>query len=143
MNVISRIFLLLGMGLFLCSTALSQDSQPKAVVVDECDTRGNNCEETFARLDSFYTELSNNPSDQGYIVIYQVPESRSAGPRRERQLVNHIRMRRFDRSRVVLVSGTVRKDAKVHFWRVPAGAENPEIMNSDADYEQPEPPEGP
>lgn len=100
--------------------------EPEAVLFDEFGTAGSNCEEGFARMDSFLTELMNNPNDQGYVVIYDDVKDLRAGRRRRQQLTNHLIMRRLDRSRIAFVSGGMRKEAVVQFWSVPPGANPPE-----------------
>jgi hypothetical protein len=96
-------------------------------LVDEFRTAGNNCEEGFARLDSFFVELGNNPIDDGLIVIYGDARDARAARRREQQLINHFTFRKFDRSRVRVIRGAALKDGTTQFWLIPPGADAPVI----------------
>jgi len=89
-----------------CSIAIAP--LPVARMYDEFRTAGSNCEEGFARLDSFFNELANNPIDEGSIVIYADALDKKAAPRREKQLLNHFTFRKFDRSRVKVIRGAAR-----------------------------------
>ena len=76
------------------------------------------------RLDAFFTELSNNPNNQGYIINYGTDREIA---RRERLITNHIAFRNFDRSRITLVNGGASPDGepRTKLYRIPPGAENP------------------
>ncbi len=100
---------------------------PQARMIDEFRTAGNNCEEGFARLDAFFTELGNNPMDAGLIVINGDARDARAALRREQQLLNHFTFRKFDRSRVRIIRGAPRQAGTTQFWSVPPGADQPEI----------------
>ena len=110
---------------------------PEAELFDEFSTVAVQCEEGNARLDSFFAALSNNPSDQGVIVIYGSPKSSRAAWRREQLIRNFIRIRRFDPMRITFVRGASRDDAVTQFWRVPPGAPVPEVPPADAETPQP------
>jgi hypothetical protein len=82
---------------------------PRARMIDEFRTAGNNCEEGFARLDAFFTEITNNPVDEALIVLYgDLADAKAAG-RREKQLRNHFTFRKFDRARVKVLFGAPRQ----------------------------------
>jgi hypothetical protein len=100
---------------------------PQPYLVDELRTGGTNCEEGFARLDSFFNELSNDPASSGVIVVYGDTADRKAASRRERQLRNHVQLRRFDRSRITFIRGDGRENGTTQFWLVRPGAERPEV----------------
>jgi hypothetical protein len=102
-------------------------STPSVRLVDEFSTAGTNCEDVFARLDSFYNELNNNPSSMGAIIVYSEAPSYSSGGRRQKQIRNHIKMRNFDLSRITFINGSLMKDAKTEFWFVPPGASLPSV----------------
>lgn len=74
------------------------------------------------RLDNYFTELQNNPSDQGYIINYGPARQVTA---RERLIRNHINLRRFDASRIVIVNGGEEPEIRTRLFRVPQGATAP------------------
>ncbi len=94
---------------------------PEAVQVDEFGALAN--DDVRARLDAFFVELQNNPTNQGYIINYGTNAQITA---RERLIQNHIAFRRFDRSRITLVrGGDVGVGINTKLYRIPPGAENP------------------
>ncbi len=95
---------------------------PEAILVDEFGRLSN--DEIRAKLDIFFAELSNNPGDMGYIINYGTSREIAA---RERLITNHITFRRFDRSRITMVSGGTSPTGEVNtrLYRVPQGADNP------------------
>ena len=100
---------------------------PMARMTDEFRTRGNNCEEGFARLDALLVELSNDPGARALIVLYGDTRDARAATRREIQLRNHLRFRKFDHDRITFVRGVAKEDGATQFWLVPPGAEDPPI----------------
>ena len=104
---------------------------PKPVLFDEFATTVP-CEDGNARLDAFFTELNNNPSDQGYIVIYAAPDRAGAAGNRQQLARNFMRFRSFDPSRITIVRGPYRKNAITQFWRVPPGSAAPDLLPADA-----------
>lgn len=95
--------------------------KPEAVLVDEFGKMPN--DDIRGRLDAFFSELSNNPNNQGYIINYGTDREITA---RERLITNHIAFRNFDRSRITLVrGGDTGEGAKTKLYRIPPGADNP------------------
>jgi hypothetical protein len=95
--------------------------KPEAVLVDEFGKLPN--DDIRGRLDAFFTELSNNPNNQGYIINYGTDKEITA---RERLITNHIGFRNFDRSRITLVrGGDTGEGPKTKLYRIPPGADNP------------------
>ena len=96
--------------------------KPEAVLVDEFGKLPN--DDIRGRLDTFFTELSNNPNNQGYIINYGSDKEIAA---RERLITNHIAFRNFDRSRITLVKGGASADGepRTKLYRIPPGADNP------------------
>jgi hypothetical protein len=92
------------------------------VLVDEFGNLPN--DDIRGRLDNFFTELSNNPTNQGYIINYGTDRQIAA---RERLITNHIAVRNFDRGRITLVRGGESPDGepRTKLYRIPPGAENP------------------
>lgn len=109
---------------------------PQARMVDEFRTGGTSCEEGFARLDSFFAELNNNPFDSGLIVIFGDAADAKAAGRREKQLTNYFTLRRFDRSRVRIIRGAA-NTGSTQFWMVPPGADMPAIIEAPATISTP------
>ncbi|MGI9055040.1 MAG: hypothetical protein ACR2F2_04470 [Pyrinomonadaceae bacterium] len=107
------------------SFAIAQmEEKPQAILFDEFEkaTNGN----VKMRMDSFFTELSNNPASQGYIINFGTGREIA---KRERQIRDSINFRRYDATRVVIVNGGFRGVIKTEFWIVPAGAETPVIKD--------------
>lgn len=95
---------------------------PEPILVDEFGKLSN--DEIRAKLDIFFAELANNPTDMGYVINYGTSREIAA---RERLITNHITFRRFDRSRITMVSGGTSPTGEVNtrLYRVPQGADNP------------------
>lgn len=96
--------------------------RPDPILVDEFGAMPN--DDIRGRLDTFFSELSNNPSNQGYIINYGTPQQIAA---RERLIANHIRFRGQDPSRITIVNGGASPDGvpTTKLYRVPPGADNP------------------
>jgi hypothetical protein len=76
-----------------------------------------------ARIDGFYTQLNNDPSSHGYIIIYGTPAQIKAA---RAQIDKAIAFRKYDPSRVTIVEGPPQgADVQVKLYKVPAGADNP------------------
>jgi hypothetical protein len=97
---------------------------PEAILVDDFGKLSN--DEIRARLDNFFADLSNNPSDRGYIINYGTSREIAA---RERLITNHIRFRNFDASRITMVSGgsSDSGEPRTKLYRVPSGAADPSL----------------
>jgi hypothetical protein len=109
-----------------CPTQASEtggiDRKPEPILVDEFGKMPN--DDIRGRLDTFFAELSNNPTNQGYIINYGTPAQVAA---RERLITNHINFRKFDRSRITLVNGgtSTTGEPSTKLYRIPPGADNP------------------
>lgn len=108
-----------------CTTSYSESGpvapKPTPILIDEFGKLPN--DDIRGRLDNFFTELSNNPGQQGYIINYGTDREIAA---RERLITNHINFRKFDRSRITLVrGGDTGAGPNTKLYRVPAGADNP------------------
>ena len=76
-----------------------------------------------ARIDGYYTQLNNDPSSHGYIIIYGTPAQIKAA---RAQIMKAITFRKYDPSRLTIVEGPPQgADVVIKLWRVPAGADNP------------------
>lgn len=109
------------------SCVVHVDRAPEPRMIDEFRTAGDNCEEGFARLDSFFNELNNNPNNQGVIVVYGDLRDAQARARRELQLRNHFGFRNFPPDRVTFVQGADKENGTLQFWLVPPGANTPTV----------------
>lgn len=96
--------------------------KPQAALFDEFETATNGY--VKMKMDSFFVELSNNPSSQGCILNYGTNREIA---KREKQLRNSITFRKFDAARIVFVNSGFRGIIKTELWIVPAGAENPAV----------------
>lgn len=84
--------------------------------------------ELGARVDSFILRLHNNPGSTGYMIFYKgkdILPARLNSNFNERLTRDYIRLRRFDPSRVVFVSGGFHENSATEFWIVPPGVEPP------------------
>jgi hypothetical protein len=80
----------------------------------------------FARLASFIVQLGNDPTMQGYIIVYA---NRSSGVRDTKRAIASVRrffaFSRYDISRVTIIEGGFRDYSTVDTWLVPPGAAPP------------------
>ena len=123
----------------LANTFAQQSDLPVPELVSEYSVAKNNCEYAMALTDDLIRRLSDNPNTQGYAVIYGDPLGASVSRRREKELLNYLSIRGFDRSRITIAKGPVRSSAVVQLWMVPPGASDPEILPANAEF-QPEKP---
>jgi len=107
---------------------------PKAVLVDEFGNLP--CDDSMARLDHLYSELHENPSSSGFVVIANSPDKRRDSVFRQRMIENYTRFRGFDLNRIKIVRETVGEEMKVSFWRLPFGSPEPKV-DVDGTYEIP------
>jgi hypothetical protein len=72
--------------------------------------------------DTFFVELFNNPTAQGYVINYGSKKEISI---REKLLHNHIGFREFNASRITFVRGGNKKKFATELWIVPFNAKPP------------------
>jgi hypothetical protein len=72
---------------------------------------------------TIFLELGNDPTAQGYIFIF--PKTPRDKVIIEKIILNQIRVRNFDASRINIVLGAKNSKSVIQFWSVPAGAEVP------------------
>ena len=95
--------------------------KPTADLVDTYGKLSN--DDVKARIDGYYTQLNNDPSSKGYIIIYGTPAQIKAA---RAQIDKAISFRKYDPSRVTIVEGPPQgADVVIKLYRVPAGADNP------------------
>ncbi len=97
------------------------------IAFDEFPTISN--DEDKARLDGLAIELQNNPSVQGYVIMYGGTDKRSQSRTPEklsRMALDYlVRERGFDPSRLTIVQGGTRPATTFQIWLVPPGASIP------------------
>lgn len=121
------------------SASVIIESDRKPFLVDKFKRA--NCEDVLARMDYFLTQMQNDPSATGYIIIYGKSRRIVSA---EREARNWIKIRRFDPSRIIFVrGGGSGEQAEIELWLVPPGANPPEITPQEANEETVEPVEKP
>jgi len=108
-----------------CTTSASETGSvaalPTANLVDQYGKLSN--DDVKARIDGFYTQLNNDPTSKGYIIIYGTPAQIKAA---RAQINKAIAFRKYDASRVTIVEGPPQGDeVQVKLYLVPAGANDP------------------
>jgi hypothetical protein len=85
-----------------------------------------NYSELSANLDPFMSELYNNPTLKGHIIIYA---SRNGGVKEMERSIRSIRMafafRKYDLGKVNIIRGGYREDDTVDLWILPEGVRPP------------------
>ncbi len=98
------------------------------------------CEEVRIVLDNFFIELQRNPQATGFIIYYEgkyaADDEENKKPKmllprrgeaefRMQIIRDHIKLRRYDSSRVLFINGGLREENKTEFWLVSNGADLP------------------
>ncbi len=109
--------------LFVTSQVCFAQEIPKAVLIDEFGKIG--CEDLIARQDALISELQNDPTATGYVVIYGDKNEARWSWRIKLFIDGQTFFRRFDATRLLIIKEKDGDDPKVQFWKVPAGAEKP------------------
>ncbi|MDH3529137.1 MAG: hypothetical protein OEQ28_06200 [Acidobacteriota bacterium] len=105
------------------------DPQPKVCILfDEFPFRS--FDDDKARMDNLAIELQNNPTWNGYIIMYQGTDRKSqtageVGRLTRRALDYLVKTRGVDPSRIQIVRGGSRPTTTYQFWLCPPGAEVP------------------
>lgn len=94
-------------------------NKPEPIDVDDFGKEPN--DQIRGRLDTFFTQLQNNPSAQGYIIDYGTDRDVAA---REKLIRGHIAFRNQDASRFTFVRGEG-TEIRTHLFIVPSGATPP------------------
>jgi len=137
--------------LFLLPLVFSVSAQIKeSIKFDELESFYT-CEDFRSRMDTFMSELQNQPSTKGYIIVYDgkyrvikdtkyfsYPNTLSESKKwksnlpvigetvfRSQQILKHIKFRQFPEKRILLISGGYREHHSVEFWIVPFGITPP------------------
>ena len=96
-------------------------AEPMPILVDEFGkaTNGN----VKMRVNAFFVEMNKNPSATAYIITYGTPKQVA---KREKQIRDAIRFRRYDSTRITFVNGgNLGNSEKTLFFLIPPGAESP------------------
>lgn len=101
------------------------EEKPQAIKFDEFETATNGY--VKMKMDNYFLELNNNPSAIGNIINYGTNKEIA---KREKQIRDSIKFRKYDASRVTLVNGGFRVIVQTQFWTVPSGAKTPKIESS-------------
>lgn len=117
---IKEMFISFSILLFAVQVFFAQET-PKAELIDEF---GKLCsEEVMANYDNYMFHLQNNPSATGYFVFYGNDSMEGTNLTFIKYLTEiYPTLRRYDKSRIVLIRGENRGEMKTQFWIVPAGA---------------------
>jgi len=109
-----------------CPTQASETAAVAPPILPrEVDTFGKLAtDDVKVRVQNFYTTLANEPTSQGYIIIYGTPKEIAA---RRKQITTAITFLKLDPSRVTIVEGGDKGTGpETHFWVVPPGATPPQ-----------------
>ena len=117
--------------LLFAVSGFAQD-EPKAVLVDEFGKL--DCEDFNSRTYNFFNELTKNPTDIGYAIIYS-----AEGAKRpnwyEHQLMERVFSFGISKSRVKVFRSSVRRpEIGAQFWRVAPSSQNPVFEGEPIDY---------
>lgn len=98
------------------------------------------CEEARAVIDNFFIRLQENSQATGIIIYYEGKYQFDSNENKKPKLLlprrgeaeyriqiirDHIRLRRYDSSRIFIINGGFREENETEFWIVPNGAELP------------------
>jgi hypothetical protein len=129
----------------LFSTTQAQARDPEATPVEPIkfsEVEGTDECELKLQTRRFFTELSNRPEHQGYIINYASiaePNSRLQLKKREQAITSMIAFRNYDRSRITLIRGGYRSSQATEFWMAPPNSRNPKPSSTFSDFVEPEP----
>jgi len=111
-----------------CGSVASEMGPIAPMIIGEpVDSFGNlPRDDVRGRLDVFFQELSNYPHDRGFIVIGLGPRDKpNTSNARFRLIIQHIRFRKFDASRISFALQPGSGVTRTTLWRVPPGAQPP------------------
>lgn len=101
------------------------DKKPEATKIDEYGTA--NEEEEMARLDSFALQLANDPTAQGWVIVYAGKSGKSGESKTaiERIRTYLVKIRGVDSSRIITMDSGKKENLSRELWLVPQGATAP------------------
>ena len=109
--------------------AAQQNSAP--ILVDEFTNVG--CCDFGSRIDTFMSELSNNPTNIGVIVTAGPNEKFVGKVLREEMTRSYIKYRNFDPAHIRLIRAQS-ETVSTQLWRVPPGSAMPDLQGVDNTY---------
>jgi hypothetical protein len=109
----------------------AQDN-PKPILVDEYTITA--CDDFLGRLDFYLWELTTHATSRGVIVLRNTPERRHRSVILQEMMKEHFKFRDFDDSRIDFIRVDGPNELR-QFWRIPSGAEMPEIGTIALGYE--------
>ena len=97
--------------------------------IRDFDTMGDvNCEDEYARLDSFALQLNNSPHATGVIIFYGGLRFRGRLPRRNESAARAARLKPYlvnrrgiAADRIIVINGGYKAEWQVELWVVPNG----------------------
>lgn len=104
---------------------------PKAKLYSSVSTVRSSCEHRMSIMDGFFSELSNDPNTQGYVVVYPTTSPVWLGKSRANEVRKYMKRRGMDPGRVTIMEGSSQGDAQTEYWIVPPGAESPQLKETD------------
>lgn len=108
--------------LLLSTSSIFAQEKPKAVQIDEFGKV--TCEDLLARTNGFGTQLSNDPSALGVVIIRYDPSLVSRA-RWYRKLITGSLLNYSDATRLKIIQDPTASEIGGQFWLVPAGANEP------------------
>lgn len=121
---------------FLISLAAFQfcfsQEKLKAVLFNEDNNL--NCEILLASMDVFYSELINEPTAKGFVVIYGKKEAAREKLGYELYINGSIKFRNFDGRRITVIRGAETENLKLQYWKVSVDAEKPAFTEVEWDF---------
>lgn len=117
----------------LLMPGLRATSQPVPITILVDEHGEIPCDDTLGRIDVFFSELRNNPTNSGLVVISGMPENKHRILFRQTIIQHQIQWRQFDASRIRFLRSRS-EETKVQFWRIPPGADTPDIKDLDMSY---------
>ena len=120
--------LIIGLSVFSIPVAAQQE-ESKTIEFDEYGDKIN-CEELMARLDSFFVEISRNPSMTGYVIIGGVGNDVRKNLIHESLISGYAGFRGIGTERLKIARGALSTDFRVQLWLVTAKAEKPFVEDS-------------
>ena len=86
-----------------------------------------NAEESMMRIDNFMFEMQNDPKATAYFIIYGGKVNKKGEVDAHiNQLPDYLKLRGYDKDRIVLINGGFREKLSWEFWIVPFGEYIPE-----------------
>lgn len=117
---------------FVCFQIHPSQGVPKAELIDNFSRIS--CDDFLMRLDVFYGELLNDPTSQGYVVIYGDNADLRIKLVYELWTGGSIRFRNFDVNRIKIIRGIETRELNIQLWKIPAGGEKTDFKEAGWDF---------